>query len=84
MPSYTFRNKETLEEWTEIMSISGRSEFLENNPHIIQLITTPPLIADPYNMGLLKPSNQMQEVFKRIHQNSGKGSTIRTGNLTEV
>ena len=37
MPSYSFRNTETGEEWEELLSISEREKFLEQNPHIQQL-----------------------------------------------
>jgi hypothetical protein len=34
MPTYTFRNNNTGEEWTELMGISASETFLEENPHI--------------------------------------------------
>ena len=37
MPSYSFKNTETGEEWEDIISISEREKFLEQNPHIQQL-----------------------------------------------
>ena len=37
MPSYSFKNTETGEEWEEFFSISEREKFLEQNPHIQQL-----------------------------------------------
>ena len=37
MPSYSFRNTETGEEWEELLSISEREKFLEQNPNIQQL-----------------------------------------------
>ena len=37
MPSYSFRNTETGEEWEELLSISEREKFLEQNSHIEQL-----------------------------------------------
>ena len=36
MPYYNFKNKETGEEFEEFFTISGREEFLKNNPHIQQ------------------------------------------------
>ncbi len=38
MPQYKFENTETGEVWEEIMSISGREKYLEENPHIKQLV----------------------------------------------
>jgi len=40
MPIYTFRNKETNEEFDENMMISELDTYLEDNPHIEQIITT--------------------------------------------
>ena len=37
MPTYNFKNDKTGEEWEEFFTISGREEFLEQNPHIHQL-----------------------------------------------
>jgi len=34
MPTYTFLDKNTGKEWTETMSISSRTEFLEKNPNV--------------------------------------------------
>ncbi len=36
MPTYTFFNEQSGIEWDEIMSISEREAFLQNNPHIRQ------------------------------------------------
>jgi len=36
MPYYNFKNKETGEEFEEFFTMSGREEFLKDNPHIQQ------------------------------------------------
>ena len=33
MPYYNFKNKETGEEFEEFFTISGREEYLKDNPH---------------------------------------------------
>ena len=38
MPQYKFENTETGEVWEEFMSITGREKYLEENPHVKQLI----------------------------------------------
>jgi len=40
MPIYTFRNKETNEEFDENMMIAELDTYLEDNPHVEQIITT--------------------------------------------
>jgi len=42
MPTYDFLNTKTNEEFTEMMSISSKEEFIENNPHIKQIIKSAP------------------------------------------
>lgn len=37
MPTYNFKNKDTNEEFSLILSMSEREEFLSNNPSIVQL-----------------------------------------------
>ena len=37
MPTYNFKNTETGEEFEELMSMSEREKFLEDNKHIQQL-----------------------------------------------
>lgn len=82
MPNYTFRNTTTGETWTEFMSISERESFLKNNPNIQQEPTSP-AIVDPWALGRKKPTSATNEVLKRI-KNANRGSTINTGNVTEV
>lgn len=83
MPTYTFRNKNTNEEWTTIMSLSEREQFLKENPHVEQLITQAPGLIDVWHTGRIKPTSATNEVLKRIKKNN-YGSKINTGNLTEV
>lgn len=42
MPYYNFKNKETGEEFEEFFTISGREDYLKDNPHIQQ---TPSLFS---------------------------------------
>ena len=61
MPTYTFRNRETGEEWTDMMSIADREKFLEDNPHIEQKIVAV-TIADPWSsMGAAKPPSDFSK-----------------------
>ena len=45
MPTYTFRDKNTGKEWTEELSISSRTEFLEKNPHVEQAPCMPMVVS---------------------------------------
>lgn len=45
MPIYEFYNKVTGDCWEEMMSISAREQYLEDNPDIGQVITAPAFIS---------------------------------------
>ena len=63
MPSYSFKNTETGEEWEEFFSISGREEFLEQNPHITQLPSMVSIVSDT---GGIKNDNGWGDNMQRI------------------
>lgn len=42
MPIYSFRNKETGEEWEEMMGISAAEQYLKENPNIERFISKAP------------------------------------------
>ena len=46
MPTYTFYNKKTKQEYDEFMSMDGREEYLKNNSHIIQVPVAVALTGD--------------------------------------
>ena len=51
MPTYTFYDAQLRREWDEFMTISARGQYLEDNPHIQQIIK-PVAIAGDHLMGL--------------------------------
>ena len=63
MPSYSFKNNETGEEWEEFFSISGREEFLEQKPHITQLPSMVSIVSDT---GGIKNDNGWGDNMQRI------------------
>jgi hypothetical protein len=83
MPNYTFRNKETQEEYTLTLSMSDREKYLADNPNVEQLIVSTIPQLDPYNAGRMKVPSDFNNLMKRI-KNNNYGSTIQTGNLTEI
>lgn len=76
MPTYTFLNTETNEEFTDFMSISNMEEFLKNNPHITQVLSAP-AIADPTRLGMRKPDSGFRDVLKKV-KSAHRGSTVNT------
>jgi len=70
MPTYTFYNKDTDEQFDEFMSWSEREKYLKDNPHIEPMLTTAALVGDHI---VNKMDGGMKETFSRIaeaHPNS--------------
>lgn len=60
MPIYSFLNKNTNEEFTEMMSIADRETYLTENPHIEQLVSKIN-IADSVSIGVKRPPVDFQK-----------------------
>jgi hypothetical protein len=60
MPTYTFYNNQTGEQFDELMKISEREVYLTNNPHITQVITAPALVTG------VATTNKVPEGFKEV------------------
>lgn len=78
MPIYSFRNKKTGEEFQKELKISERVNFLQENPDVIQLLTSPPNVADPVRMGVVKHPDSFKDLMKNIHKKAGSKSQIKT------
>ena len=78
MPNYNFINTDTEEEFEEFFTISGREEFLKNNPHIKQ---TPSLFSMVGGTGdRIKNDNGWKEQMSRIAEaNPGSPLAQRYG-----
>lgn len=63
MPIYSFQNKNSGEEWTDIMSISEKEQFLESNPDIQQIITSMNIVG---GVGTPQGDDGFNEVVDRI------------------
>lgn len=84
MPTYSLRNTKTDEEWEEFFtSHSKLEEYLEENKHITQLITTAIPIGDPMKLGRKKTDSKFRDQMNRI-RNAHHGSTIPRQNITEI
>jgi len=73
MPTYDFRNNNTQEEFSKLMSIAAKEEYLAANPHIQQIITGFLGIGDPVRLGLKKPDASFRDVLKEV-KGTHKGS----------
>lgn len=66
MPTYEFRNKETGEVTEHIMRISEREQFIKENPHLEQTITSAPAFAGDHIT--IRKDTGFKEVLQRIHE----------------
>lgn len=74
MPTYDFRDKNTGEITERIMKISEREQFLQDNPHLEQvLLHAPQVNADP--IGSNRHGKAFREVLNKIHSKT-PGSTL--------
>lgn len=60
MPTYSFRNTDTGEEYNLILSMSEREKYLTENKNVEQIITVPNIV-DPVNIGVKKPPVDFQK-----------------------
>ena len=70
MPTYSFYNTETNEQFEDFMSWSQRETYLKENPHIEPMLTTAALVGDHI---IQKVDGGMKDVFSRVaeaHPNS--------------
>ena len=79
MPTYSFRNKETGEQFDKFMSISARETYLQENPQLETMITGAPMICDPVRVGVTKRDTGFKEVLQKIHERS-PGSDLKKMN----
>jgi CHASE3 domain sensor protein len=66
MPTYDFKNKETGEVFEKIMKIADKEQYLLDNPHLEQTITTAPAFAGDHI--ILKKDTGFKEVLQRVHE----------------
>ena len=60
MPTYSFYNNQTGEQFDALMKISEREGYLNSNPHITQVVTAPALVTGTTT------SNKVPEGFKDV------------------
>lgn len=72
MPSYSFRDKSTNEEFEKIMSNSERELYLKENTNITQTFKRFPGIVDSVRIGVRKPDAGFRDVLKKakIHKHN--------------
>jgi hypothetical protein len=75
MPTYSFRNNDTDEEFDLMMSNSERELYLKDNPNTIQIFKRFPGIVDSVRVGVRRPDDNFRDVLKKA-KNAHKYNTI--------
>lgn len=74
MPTYSFRNNDTQEQFDKLMSIAAKEKYLAENPNIQQIHTGSGFlgIGDPVRLGLRKPDASFRDVLKKakVHKHN--------------
>ena len=83
MPTYNFRYKNTNQEFSLVLSMKEREEYLNINQNVEQIFTVPPAIGDPVKLGVSKADNMFRNRLREI-KDAHVGSTINPGNITEL
>lgn len=69
MPTYNFRHNETGEVIEKIISMSGREQFLKDNPEYTQIILQAPPLGDPTKLSSTRKfDGGFTEVLQKIHE----------------
>lgn len=90
MPLYDFQDTRTGEIETRMMSIAGREEFLEQNPHIKTVITTAPsLVSGTSTTNKDAGWNENLSRIASAHQNTPLadkvgGRTVKQAKINEI
>lgn len=75
MPTYSFRDENTLEEFEKTMKNEERELFLEQNPHITQIFKVFPGVVDPVRVGVRRPDDNFRDVLRKA-KSAHKYNTI--------
>jgi hypothetical protein len=70
MPTYVFRNKETGEQFEQVMKMSELDPFRAENPHLETVIQTV-AFGDPTKLSTTRKFDSgFKEVLQKIHERS--------------
>jgi len=74
MPTYTFKVKDTDEQFDVVLKISQLDEFKADHPNLEQVISAQPTVRSRDQ----KPDSGFRDVLKSIKKASGRNNTVNT------
>lgn len=74
MPTYTFKNKNTDEQFDIVLRISQLDEYKADHPDLVQVISAQPTVRSRD----MKPDSGFRDVLKSIKKASGRNNSINT------
>ena len=77
MPVYTIRDKHSGEEWDTVMSFGALQDYLEQNPNLVQALSTPKIVAQTGGT-LARTSDGWKDHLNNMHKHAGRESKIKT------
>ena len=77
MPTYSLKNNLTGEKYEEFMNYSELQKLLKDNPHIIQLPSSPSIVS---GVSGKKPDNGFRDLLKDMKRKHSRGITRSTIN----
>ena len=75
MPTYTFIDTQTGEQFDKLMKIAEREQFLKENPHIQSVITAPAITGDHVT---IKKDTGFKEVLQKINERNPHNDLRKT------
>jgi hypothetical protein len=69
MPTYTFEDTNTGEQFDKFMSMSAIDQFKKDNPHLKSIITSGQPVIEAARLGRMKPDQGFRDILTSMKQN---------------
>lgn len=69
MPTYTFEDTKTGEQFEKFLKLSAREDYLKENPHIKQIISSASTVIDSARLGRMKPDQGFRDLLTDMKKN---------------
>ena len=69
MPTYTFEDINTGEQFDKFMSMSAIDQFKKDNPHLKSIITSGQPVIEAARLGRMKPDQGFRDILTSMKQN---------------